>query len=59
MDDLTPEELAALKAIAKREIAWGVVRGRVRNRVLGIAAIIGATIFLWDQMRAFLMWLFR
>jgi hypothetical protein len=59
MDDLTPEELEALKAIARREIAWRVVRGRVRNRVLGIAAIVGAVIFMWDKIRELLMWIFR
>jgi hypothetical protein len=59
MDDLTPEELEALKAIARREIAWRVVSGRVRNRVLGIAAIVGAVIFMWDKIRELLMWIFR
>jgi hypothetical protein len=59
MDDLTPEEVEVLKAIARREIAWRVVRGRVRNRVLGIAAIVGALIFMWDKIRELLMWIFR
>ncbi len=59
MDDLTPEELAALKTIAQREIAWNVVRSRVRYRVLGIAAVAGAVIFLWDQIRSIVVWMFR
>ena len=56
--DLTDEEIAALKAIARREIAWGIVRGRVRGRVVSVAALLTAIVFLWDQIRAAAVWLF-
>ncbi len=57
--DLSEEEIAALKAMARREIAWGVVRSRVRNRVIAVAAFLTATLFLWDQIRAALLYFFK
>ena len=55
----TPEEEDALTVMARREIAWTVVRSRVRNWAIGGAALIAAVLFLWDQIRTMLMWAFR
>ncbi len=55
----TPEEEDALTVMARREIAWIVVRSRVRNWAIGGAALIAAVLFLSDQIRALLTWIFR
>ncbi len=59
MTKRTDAEEAALTEIARREIAWTMVRKRVRVWVIGGAAVIGAGLFLWREGRDVLTWIFR
>ncbi len=55
----TEAEEDALTEIARREIAWTMVRRRVRVWLIGGAALIGAGLFLWREARDVLTWIFR
>ncbi len=59
MTKRTDEEEAALTEMARREIAWTLVRRRARTWVVGGAAVIGAGLILWREGRDLLLWIFR
>ncbi len=59
MTKRTDEEEAILTELARREIAWTLVRRRARTWVIGGAAAVGAGLFLWREARDALLWIFR
>ena len=55
----TEAEEAALTDMAKREIAWTLVRGRVFRWTIGGAAVLGAGLLMWREGRDLLVWILR
>ena len=55
----TEAEEDALTEIARRDIAWTLVRGRVFKWVIGSAAVFTAGLFLWREFKDLWIWFFR
>ncbi len=55
----TEAEEIALTEMARREIAWSLVRRRARAWFIGGATVIGAGLIMWREARDFLTWIFR